>query len=132
MTGRCFSSTDLPLRQRRRISNLVPRVAVISSPKAGDVGPAVTPPRGCRATPIHPGCFLPLAGAPGGHVVERVGSDVTAIFRHLDRGSGKHAGQHFTESFGSVAPSIIGFAHVPNMEQANVPSVASAYVTERG
>lgn len=71
------------------------------------------------------------AGAPGGHVVERVGSDVTAIFSHLDRGSAKHADQHIAESFSSVAPSIIGFAHVPNMEQANAESVAPAYVNRR-
>lgn len=54
------------------------------------------------------------------------------ISLHLDRGSGKHAGQHFTESFGSVAPSIIGFAHVSNMRDSHAERVASAYVKARG
>lgn len=98
--GRCCSSVAFPLRQGRRIQILFPRVAVISQSEGGDVGPAVTPPRGCRATLMHPGLVaLPgsgavletpvaasfdaassPAGAPGGHVVERVGSDATAIF----------------------------------------------------
>lgn len=136
MTGRCYSLTCFPLRQPRRISNLFPRVAVISQSEGGDVGPAVTPPRGCRATPIHPGLVaLPgsgavletpvaasldaacsLTGAPGGHVVERVGSDVTAIFLYLGRRPAKNADQYIAESFGSVAPSVFGSTHVHKHE----------------
>lgn len=38
-----------------------------------------------------------LTGATGGHVVERVGSDVTASFIHLGRELGGEAAQDFTE-----------------------------------
>ena len=112
--GRCFSSVAFPLRQQRRISNLVPRVAVISQSEGGDVGPAASQDTGRRATlcvqpaarlvavspwldprgdalripravdwrrraPFQsPGLNLP-AEVLGGRV-ERVGSDVTAIF----------------------------------------------------
>lgn len=88
-----------PLRQPRRVSN--PETPVAASLVAA---------------------LLP-AGAPGGHVVERVGSGVTAIFLHLDRCSGKHAGQYLAESLGSVAPSIIGFAHGSNHEGSHVREV---------
>lgn len=132
--GRCLLPTTIPPRQPRRIQILFPRVPVISSPKACDVGPAVVPDTGCRAFLMHPGLVaLPgsgavletpvaassdaassPAGAPGGHVVERVGSDVAASFLHLDRESANYADQHITESFSPVAPSIIGFVHGSN------------------
>ena len=68
--------------------------------------------------------------APGGRV-ERVGS-ATAIFLHLFRGPAKNADQNFSKPFGSVAPSVFGSAHVPNMEQSHAEVVAPDYVTERG
>ena len=118
--GRCLIATDLPQRQQRRISNLF--AAVISAPKAGSIGPAVLtselPPQGHPLTPVAAPLVAALlpAGAPGGHVVERVGSDVTAIFLHLGRRPAKNADQHIAESFGSVAPSVFGFAHERNHE----------------
>jgi len=129
--GRCLLPTTIPPRQPRRIQILFPHVAVISQSEGGDVGPAVTPPRGCRATPIHPGCFLPLAGVLGGRVVERVGSDATASFLHLVRRPAKNADQHFAKSFCPVAPSVFGSLHSLRMEQPNAESVAPAYVNRR-
>ena len=53
------------------------------------------------------------------------------IFFHLDRQFGDHAAQNFTKSFGSVAPSMFGSAHVHNMRESHVEVVAPAYVNER-
>lgn len=58
----------------------------------------------------------PPSGATGGRVVEDVDSDAPASFLHLGRCSAKHAGQHFTESFCPVAPSVFGSAHVHQHE----------------
>tara|TARA_R110000868_G_scaffold411706_1_gene707785 strand:- start:19623 stop:20087 length:465 start_codon:yes stop_codon:yes gene_type:complete len=101
MMGRCISATDFPRRQQRRFSNFVSPAGVHSSPNTSSIGPTVLtdifPPSG---HPIHPGLVsIPgsqsaletpvaasldaassLAGAPGGRVVERVGSDATASF----------------------------------------------------
>lgn len=122
--GRCLLATDdLPLR-RRRIQILFPRVAAISSPKAGDVGPAAPHDTGRRATLINPGCFRPLAGAPGGRV-ERVGS-ATASFFHLCRRPAKNAAQHIAKSFCPVAPSVFGSAHVHQHEGSHAHEVVKA------
>lgn len=136
MTGRCFSLTCLPLRQPRRIQILFPRVAAISAPKACDVGPAVIPYIGCRATPIQfPGdaarvaAFLPDRRETGGRAFPLVGCDRLSL--NLDRQFRDHAAQNFTKSFGSVAPSMFGPAHVHNMRESHVEVVAPAYVNER-
>ena len=99
MTGRCFSLTCLPLRQPRRISNFRSPAAVLLA--------ASSP-----------------AGELGGHVVERVGSDVTAIFLHLGRRPAKNADQNIAEFFGSVAPSVFGPAHKQQHEGSDVQKVA--------
>lgn len=92
--GRCLIATDdLPPRQPRRVSDF-------GSPDRAEPSPRL----------------LPAVGAPGGHVVERVGSDVTAIFLHLGRRPAKNADQNIAEFFGSVAPSVFGFAHERNHE----------------
>lgn len=92
--GRCLIATDdLPPRQPRRVSDF-------GTPDRAEPSPRL----------------LPAVGALGGHVVERVGSDVTAIFLHLGRRPAKNADQHIAESFGSVAPSVFGFAHERNHE----------------
>ena len=140
--GRCFSSVAFPLRQPRRILNLVTRVAVISQSEGGDVGPAVTPPRDCRATPIHPGLVaLPgsgavletpgaalgvplssLTGATGGHVVERVGSGVTASF--IQRLTLRHEPGSQPPREGSDVRPVIGFFHGHNLGEADEQDVA--------
>lgn len=144
--------SDLPASGIARISNFGSHAGTHSAPNVASVGPAALtlnfPPQG---HPIHPGLAggaMPgsasvletpvaasldaapsLAGAPGGRAFPGLRRD--RLFLHLDRCSGKHAGQYIAESLGSVAPSIIGFAHVSNMRESNVQVVASAYVTER-
>ncbi len=118
--GRCLLPTTIPLRQPRRIQILFPRVAAISAPKACDVGPAVIPYIGCRATPIQfPGdaarvaALLPGSREPSGRTC---GCGCGRLSLNLDRESANYTGQHLTKSFGSVAPSIFGFAHVHEHE----------------
>ena len=99
-----------------------------------------------EADPIHPGLVaLPgsgavletpvaasldaassLAGAPGGRVVERVGSDATASFFHLGRRPAKHADQHIAESFCPVTPLVFGSAHVHQHEGSHAHEVVKA------
>lgn len=148
MTGRCLiGQARLPMR-RRRISNLF--AAGISNPKSCSIGPAVLtdifPPSG---HPIHPGLVsLPgsqsvletpvaasldaapsLAGAPGGHVVERVGSDVTAIFL-LSITKRDQLGGDLLRDGAQRLPGV-GLLHSRRMERSNVRVVASAYVNAR-
>lgn len=68
--GRCFSSTCLPQRHARRVSDSHP--GLVALPGSGAV----------LETPVAASLVAAssLAGAPGGHVVERVGSGVTALF----------------------------------------------------
>ncbi len=141
MTGRCFSSTAFPLRQRRRISNLVcvqPAARVVAlSPRLDNRGDATRhslagSPRRRRApfeTPVAASLVAALlpTGQPGGGVLGR-----RHPFISLGRQSANYAAQHFTESFGPVAPQIIGFAHAHNMRESHAESVAPAYVNERG
>lgn len=136
--GRCLLPTTIPPRQPRRISDSLsaqPAARLVAvSPGWAPRGGAITPRRRrVSLTPVAAPLVAALlpAGAPGGHVVERVGSDVTAIFLHLGRRPAKNADQNIAEFFGSVAPSVFGVFHVPNMERSDVPFVASAYVTER-
>lgn len=49
----------------------------------------------------------------------------------LDRQFSDHAAQDFTQSFGSVAPSIFEFIHAHSMERTHDRVVASAYVKAR-
>lgn len=105
--GRCLLPTTIPPRQPRRISNLfqfpgdAARVAAVS-PRREPCG-SVRHPTGGR-------CRISL---------------------NLDRQFGDHAAQNFTKSFGSVAPSMFGPAHVHNMRESHVEVVAPAYVNER-
>lgn len=118
MTGRCLiGQARLPMRQQRRISNLVSPVAAISSPKAGDTGRALNWVE--RGQPLTHGAVLrvgrvTLPWAPGGRV-ERVGS-ATASFLHLGRRPAKNAAQHVTQPFCPVAPSVFGSAHERDYE----------------
>lgn len=125
---------------------LVPHAGVHSAPNT-PAGPAdsscIFAPQG---HPIHPGLVsLPGSASVLESPVVVFSSDREPCRRalspdsgrggislHLDRCSGKHADQHLTESFGSVAPSIIGFAHVSNMRESHAELVASAYVNPRG
>lgn len=65
MLGRCFSSTDLTLRHRCRISNLF--AVGISNPKSNSIGPAaltgIFPPQG-QPLSVQPAGRL-LANSPG-------------------------------------------------------------------
>ena len=148
--GRCCFWPTFPQRQPRRISNLVPHAGVHSVDPNTPSSPAGFPyiflPQG---THVHPGLVaLPgsgavletpvaaslvaassLAGAPGGHVVERVGSDVTAIFL-LSITKRDQLGGDLLRDGAQRLPGV-GLIHVPNMEQANVERVAPAYVNPR-
>jgi hypothetical protein len=115
--GRCVFWPTFPQRQPRRICEIHP--GLVSLPGSQSV--LETPDRAGLSPRLYP-----AAGAPGGRVVERVGSDATASFLHLDRRSAKHAGQHLTETFGSVAPSIIGFAHGSHHEGNHAHEVVKA------
>lgn len=109
---------------------------------------AALPHDGGSTADLHPGllgwpesdlCFAPPAaaplvaaylpaGQPGGRAFPQ-GRD--RRFIPLSRQSGNHAAQDFTQSLGSVAPSIIGVRHAHSMEKHNDRVVAAAYVKAR-
>jgi len=125
MTGRLLA-TCIPQRQQRRVSNFCSHAGGHSFPNSSSNGPAVLtdvlPPQGRPFETPAAACLVAassLAGAPGGHVVERVGSDVTAIFNPLRRQPGSNTAQDISESFGSVAPQIVGSRHGNNHGASN-------------
>jgi hypothetical protein len=113
----------LPASGIARISNLVPHAGGHSAPNSPSNGPAVLtdelPPQGHlfknpgRADDGHR-CFLPVVREPRGCASLPVGRSRTFI--SLRRQPGSNTAQDFTESFGSVAPSIFGVRHVRKHE----------------